>query len=423
MVMYALVMGYVPRVVDSRLASLLGAMGGVVIEGARACGKTSTGLRQCRSSIRLDAAPQAVELAELDPASLLEGDTPRLIDEWQLAPSLWNVIRHEIDDRQEKGQFILSGSATPPDDVRRHSGAGRFGRMRMRTLTLSERGHSSGDVSFNALSDAGPLSSVRSPLTYRALADAAVVGGWPALLGASPEDAMDYNSSYIDDICSSDIPVATGIRRDPVRIRRLLTSLVRTISGEVSPKTLAADVSADGAAFDRGTVRAYLDALTRVFVLEELPPWSVALRSRTRLRQGAKMHLADPSLACAALGASPARLAANPEYFGQIFEAMAIHDIRVYAEAQRGKVYHYRDESGLEVDAIIEYPGAWAAIEIKLGSAEIHKAEANLLKLRDKRVDTAVVGEPSFLAILTGTEAGYTLPSGIHTIPLAALRA
>jgi predicted AAA+ superfamily ATPase len=398
-------------------------MGGVVIEGARACGKTSTGLRHCRSSVRLDSAPQAVELANLDPVSLLEGDTPRLVDEWQLAPSLWNVIRHEIDDRQRKGQFILSGSATPPDDIRRHSGAGRFGRVRMRTLTLSERGDSSGDVSFAALSSGGSLSGVRSPLSYKALAEAAMLGGWPVLLDASVEDAIDYNSAYIDDICSSDIPTATGIRRDPVRLRRLLASLARTISGEISPKTLVADVSDDGASLDRGTVRGYLDALTRVFVLEELPAWSVALRSRTRLRQGAKAHLADPALACAALGASPARLAANPEYFGQVFEAMAIHDIRVYAEAQRGRVYHYRDESGLEVDAVVEYPGAWAALEIKLGSAEIPKAEANLLRLRDGRVDTAVVGEPSFLAIVTGTEAGYTLPSGVHVLPLAALRA
>ncbi|MCL2467706.1 MAG: DUF4143 domain-containing protein [Micrococcales bacterium] len=415
-------MQYRHRAVDDRLDTLLRAMGGVVVEGARACGKTSTGLQHARSSVRLDSLPQATALAELDPASLLAGDTPRLVDEWQLAPALWNLIRHEIDDRQAKGQFILSGSATPPDDVRRHSGAGRLARLRMRTMTLSESGRSSGAVSWQGLAAAGPLTGVRSPLGYRDLAAEAVRGGWPALLESDLTDAMDYNAAYLDDLCSSDITTATGVRHDPVRLRRLLASLARTIAGEATDKALATDVSPE-VPIDRDTVGRYLDALTTVFAFEPLPAWSVALRSRTRLRTRAKIHLADPALACAALGVGPDRLARDPEYFGQVFEAMAIRDLRVYAEAQRAQVYHYRDETGLEIDAIVEHSdGTWAAAEVKLGASLVPAAERNLLRLRDARVDTDRTGAPRFLTIVTGTEYGYTLPSGVHVVPLATLR-
>jgi predicted AAA+ superfamily ATPase len=421
---YRVTVTYRPRTADGRVQALLRAMGGVVIEGARASGKTSTGLRFARSSIRLDASPSAAALADLDPASLLQGDVPRLIDEWQLAPNLWNVIRHEIDDRQAKGQFILSGSATPPDDIRRHSGAGRLARLRLRPMSLSESGRSSGAVSLAALPDQGVLSGVRSPLSYRDLATEAVRGGWPGLLEVGLDEAVDYNASYVADLCSVDIPGATGSRHDPVRLRRLLESLARHIATEASIQSLTSDVVADGASIDRGTVRTYLDALTTVFALEELPAWSVALRSRTRLRSRACVHLADPALACAALGVSAQRLAGDPEFFGQVFEAMAIRDLRVYADALRARVYHYRDETNLEADAIVEYPdGAWAACQVKLGQSMVEAAERNLLRLRDERVDTTRVGPPRFLAIVTGTEYGYTLPSGVHVIPLGALSA
>lgn len=399
-------------------------MGGVVLEGPRACGKTSTGLHHARSSVRLDQSPQAIALADLDPGLLLQGDTPRLIDEWQLAPTLWNVIRHEIDDRQAAGQFLLSGSATPPDDVRRHSGAGRFGRVRMRPMSLSESGRASGAVSFHQLKENGSLSGVRSPLTYRDLATEAVRGGWPALVNSRIRDAMEYNASYCDDLSAADLRLATGVRHDPVRVRRLLQSVARSIASEVTVQHLATDVSADGGAIDRVTARIYLDALTTVFAIEELPAWSVSLRSRTRLRSRAKLHFCDPALACSMLGLSPERLARDPEYFGQVFEAMAIRDLRVYASADGGRVYHYRDETNLEVDAVIEFAdGEWAAAEVKLGYAQIEVAERNLLKLRDDRVNLDRTGRPAFLAVVTGTEHGYTLPSGVHVVPLGALRA
>lgn len=416
-------MTYLSRTIDARVERLLGALGGVVVEGPRACGKTSTGLRHARSSIRLDASPAAVELAELDPASLLQGDTPRLVDEWQLAPSIWNVIRHEIDDRRSPGQFILSGSARPPDDVRRHSGAGRFGRARMRPMSLSESQRSSSLVSLGDLTDGESLTGVRSSLTYRDLAAEAVRGGWPTLVNAAIDDARDFNASYLSDITATELKLATGVRHDPVRVRRLLASLGRNIATETTLASLTADVAADGSPIDRNTIRTYLDALTAIFAFEEQPAWSVSLRSRTRLRGQPKLHLSDPALACAALQLSPERLAGDPEYFGQVFEAMAVRDLHVFLDGDGGHLYHYRDESGLEVDAILEFGGGgWAAAEVKLGATKIPEAEANLLKLRDERVNLDRVGRPRFLAVITGTEYGYTLPSGIHVVPLGALK-
>lgn len=397
-------------------------MGGVLIEGPRACGKTSTALQQARSSIRLDRSPELVQLADISPGELLLGATPRLIDEWQLAPSLWNAIRHEIDQRQAKGQFILSGSAAPDHDVTRHSGAGRIGRLRMRPMSLAESGASTGEISLGELRHGVQISGT-SKLSYRELAEEAVRGGWPGLLGASIREAVIFNRSYCDDLCDTQIAEATGVRHDPVRMRRLLASLARNISSTTTAVSLAKDIGADGSEIYPRTVSNYIAALVRLFAVEDLPAWSVSLRSKSRLRTAGKIHLADPSLACASLGVGVDRLAGDPEFFGQIFESMVIRDLRALAAAQFGRVYHYHDNTELEVDAIIEYPeaGSWAACEVKLGSNRIPEAEANLLKLRDERVDTSRVGEPAFLAIITGTQYAYTLASGVHVVPLGAL--
>lgn len=414
-------MEYRPRAADAALIELLSALGGVLVEGPRGCGKTTTALRHAGSQVRLDSGPQVLELASLDPLALLAGRAPRLIDEWQLAPSLWNVIRHEIDDRQARGQFILSGSSAPLEDPSRHSGAGRIGRLRMRPMSLAESGRSSEQVSFADLVS-GESVSGRTDVTYRELAEAAVTGGWPALLGATERQAIAFNRSYLDDLCTSAVPLATGVRHDPVRLRRLLDSVARNISSEATLETIATDVAGDGAAFDRKTARTYMDALATVFALDELPAWSVALRSKSRLRTSAKLHLADPALACAALGVSADRLAQDPAYFGQVFESMAIRDLRSMVEARFGSTYHYRDNTGLEIDLIIELEDrTWAAVEVKLGSSRIAEAEKALLTLRDGRVDLTRVGEPAFLAVVTGTEYAYRLPSGIHVVPLAAL--
>lgn len=415
-------MDYRPRVIDQLLDEHLQAMGGVLLEGPRGCGKTATGLHHSRSSVRLDSSPEMAHLADLSPQQLLAGPTPRLIDEWQLAPDLWNYARHEIDDRQSRGQFIFSGSASPPPDPGRHSGAGRISRLRMHTMSLSERGESADEVSLEELRQGQAKVSARSPLTYEQLAEQAVRGGWPGLLGAGTTTALRFNRSYCDDISSSGIAAPSGVTHDPVRMGRLLSSLARRISTESTLRSLASDIGGTEVSIAPDTVRSYMDSLARVFCLDELPAWSVKLRSRSRLRTPSKLHFCDPALAPAALGATAERLAHDPEFFGQVFESMAIHDLRVYAQLHDGRLYHYRDNTGLEVDAIIEYSWRqWAAVEVKLGYKQIEAAERNLLTLRDQRVDLDVAGMPAFLAVVTGTEYGYTLPSGVHVVPLGAL--
>ena len=414
-------MTYLPRLADPALAELLGAMGGVVVEGPRGCGKTTTSLQHATSHVRLDSGPAVLELAELQPLLLLEGKTPRLIDEWQLAPEIWNVVRHEIDERAQPGQFILSGSAQPPKDLTRHSGAGRIGRLRMRTMALCESGHSTSAVNLDELLGGTAISGM-SAVTYRELAELCVIGGWPALTNSDHRQAIAFNRSYLDDLYAQNIPLATGVRHSPLRMRRLVEAIARNTATEVSIQRLAQDVSADGGELDPTTIRRYLDALTSVFILDELPAWSIALRSKSRLRTSAKLNLADPSLACAALGITADRLAADPEFFGQVFESMVTRDIRSMVEARFGRVYHYRDNTGLEIDLILEFEdGTWAAIEVKLGESRIERAEKNLLTLRDSRVDTERVGIPAFLAIVTAGTYASTRPSGVHVLPLGAL--
>jgi predicted AAA+ superfamily ATPase len=421
---YSFLMPYIPRVVDAQLDENLAAMGGVLIQGARACGKTETGLNKAASSIRFDRTPELIQIAELNPDLLLEGATPRLVDEWQLAPSIWNTIRYEIDVRKAPGQFIISGSASPQQDKTRHSGAGRIAQIRMRTMSLAESGHSSNDISLQDLASGVDEVTGHGLLTYIDMAAVAVQGGWPSQVGASQNTARRFNRTYLENLTATDIPQAAGVVHHPQRLHRLLGCLARNVATEASLANLARDMAEGESQPNPVTVREYLDALATVFVYEPLPAWSVNLRSRSRLRTNSRIHLVDPGLALAALGIGADRLAHDPEYFGQIFESLAIRDLRIYAGLYDGLVYHYRDNTGLEIDAIIEYPDwSWGAIEIKLGSSEIPKAERNLLRLRDERVDISKVGSPRFLAVITGTEFAYTLPSGVHVVPLAALRA
>ncbi|MDR1512397.1 MAG: DUF4143 domain-containing protein [Propionibacteriaceae bacterium] len=415
-------MSYRPRVLDPVVEEHLQAMGGVLLEGPRGCGKTATGLEHAASSLRLDASPRLVELASLDPQSLLAGETPRLIDEWQLAPALWNHARHEIDDRQAPGQFLFSGSASPPPDPSRHSGAGRISRLRLHTMSLAETGLSSGAVSLESLHQGQSKVSGASDVTYERLAEQAVRGGWPGLLESSQQAAARFNRSYVQDVSSAAITAPEGTRHDPVRLRRLLSALARNVSGQATLRSLAADVGGSEPSISPDTVRSYMDSLTRTFCLDELPAWGVKLRSRSRLRTPAKLHFCDPALAVAALGVDARRLAHDPEFFGHVFESMVVHDLRVYAQAHDAQVFHYRDNTGLEVDAIIDYSwNDWAAVEVKLGWSQTEAAERNLLALRDERVDTDVAGKPAFLAVVTGAEYAYTLPSGVHVIPLTLL--
>ncbi|WP_406713958.1 ATP-binding protein [Trueperella pyogenes] len=411
-------MTYIDRTVDYSVSADLAVMGAVLLEGVRGCGKTETGFQHANSQFRVDQA-QNRRLAVLNPAAALEGAMPRLIDEWQLAPDLWNEVRHEIDARREPGQFILSGSATPADDATRHTGAGRISRIRMRPMALGETYPQEQRVTLSQLRSMDYLPALTGHLSYRDLAVEAVRGGWPFLISTKQPGFVRYVRNYLENIVHADIS-QLGTEYSPMRVRRLLSSVARNISSEAAATTLAADVSADGGKLSAASAREYLDALTRIFVLEELPAWSGSLRSKTRLRQQPKLHFCDPSLACAALRITPEALANDPEYFGQIFESMAVRDLRVYADQIDASCFGYRDGAGLEVDVLIEFAeGGWAGVEVKLGESDavIRSAEKNLLRLANYRMTT----NPEFLVVVTGGSSVFTLPSGVHVLPLSVL--
>lgn len=415
-------MRYRQRAIEEQMKSVLNYAGAVLLQGARASGKTSTALQYAHSDVRLDRDVEERLLAVTRPELVLSGPTPRLIDEWQLAPDLWNAARHEVDRRQEPGQFIFSGSAAPTADITRHTGAGRFARLKMRPMSLAESGVSTREVSLSKLRKDRPNTvSATSEISYEEMAEQAVRGGWPALLDLGTQEAIRYNTDYSDDLALTELADATGRRTDQGRISRLLRVLARNLGGELNVARISSEVAADGHESSRLTLRKDLDALEQVFAYDPLRPWSVDLRSRSRLRKAESIHFTDPALATAILGVDFGRLARQPQYFGFIFESMVVRDMRCYVEADGGKVFRYKDNTDLEVDIIADYRNTWAACEVKLGINEIVKAEANLLKLRDERVDLEKVGEPAFLGIVTATKYAYTLPSGVHVLPLATL--
>jgi len=413
---------YRPRVVDAELAARLGATGAVLIEGPRGCGKTETARHVARSEVRLDVDDDARAAGLVAPAVLLAGDRPRLIDEWQLVPAVWNHVRREVDDHPgQTGQFILTGSAVPVDDATRHSGGLRFTRLRMRPMTLAETGHSTGDVSLGALL-AGEEPRARDPgLTIADLAERIAVGGWPGLLERTPDQALVALRGYLDETRRVDLARLDGARRDPENVARVLRSLARNTATAASARSIAADVGGSEGPIDHHTVLDYIAALTRLFVVEDLPAWSPALRSRSILRTSVTRHFVDPSLAVAALDASPQRLVRDVETLGLLFESLVVRDLRTHAQALDATVFHYRDNNGLEADAVVQRrDGSWAAFEVKLGQAAIDGAAANLRRLAD-RVDSDRHGAPVALAVITGWGYGYRRPDGVAVIPIGAL--
>jgi predicted AAA+ superfamily ATPase len=419
--------GYLNRVIDARVEEYLEVFGAVIIEGARATGKTTTGKHLAASSVSLDTSPQLAALAQTDPSTVFMGEIPRLIDEWQLAPNVWNAIRHEVDERRTPGQFILTGSATPRDELTLHSGGGRFGRIRLRTMSLYELGASSGEVSLgNLLSSDSSVGAVGGPdvRTYTTLI---VKGGWPASLNLDEAKAQLYLKGYLEDIIRVDI----GGRTDTERVRVLVRSLARNLSTEVALKNLAREArifpdsrDAQNAelTISETTTRKYLDSLTRIFVLEELPAWPTHIVSKVRQRVSPKWHFVDPSLAAAALNLATDSLLAEPLVLGFFFESLAIRDIRIYAELQGASVMYYRDETGLEVDVIVEMMGGrWAAFEIKLGGdAQINEGAISLKKLYGK-LSRSKQQDMASLNILTAGPLSYTRPDGVNVIALGHL--
>jgi predicted AAA+ superfamily ATPase len=415
-------MQYLPRIVDAELAASLASAGAVLIEGPKASGKTETARQASRSEVLLDVDAEALRAATVDPALVLEGRTPRLIDEWQREPRIWNHVRRLVDDRGEPGQFILTGSAVPPDEETRHVGAGRFIRMRMRPMTLAEAGHSTGVVSLAAILSGDQVRAPDPGLTVRRIADLVCVGGWPGNLRATVPEAQLLLRGYVSEIARADIRRVDGVRRDPQVVARLLRSLARNVATAAPIRLLRADVNGADGNLKEETVSSYLDALARLMVTEDLPAWAPSLRSRTRLRTASVRHFVDPSIAVAAVRATPARLLTDLNWFGLLFENLVVRDLRVYAQALDAQVFAYRDEVGLEADAVVEMPdGGWAAFEVKLGLSEVDTAAQHLLRLRG-RIDPSA-GDPLLLAVVTGTGFGYVRDDGVSVIPIGALGA
>ncbi|MDR0944802.1 MAG: ATP-binding protein [Bifidobacteriaceae bacterium] len=414
-------MKYRPRVSDRELRDRLTRAGAVVIEGPKGCGKTWSARQVAASELRVDVDPQVTPAMEADPAILLRGPVPRLLDEWQLQPRLWDFARRAIDDRSEPGQFVLTGSAQPNDDVRRHSGAGRMSRMRMHTMSLFETGASTGEASLARLLTGEPPEPATSTLSVSDIAALVCAGGWPATLEADRHQAALYARDYVDLLVDVDVSRVDGKRRDPVRLRRLLRSLARNTACEVSVETLTKDVAGPDVTAARGTIIDYLDTLARLMVTEDQPAWSAALRSKATLRRRPKRHFVDPSLAAAAVAATPDTLLQDLNFLGTLFESLAVRDLRIYAQALKADICHVRDSNGKELDAVIVLPdGGWAGVEIKLGAGAADQAAASLLAFA-ATVDPAVEGKPRALIAITGNGYAMRRADGVDVVPLGLL--
>jgi uncharacterized protein len=414
-------MAYIERIIDRVLTERLKAMGAAVIEGPKACGKTVTAQHLAASEVRLDVDLEARQAAALEPAFVLDGPTPRLIDEWQMEPTIWNHVRRAIDDRRKPGQFILTGSAVPADDITRHSGAGRLTRLRMRPMSLYEKSRSTGRISLSRLLSGNTGGSAEAKLTLPELAEEIALGGWPSLLELDKDAGLGFAGDYLEEIRRTDVSSVSGAHRDPVKVGRLLRSISRNVASSPSIATLARDAGGPDGSLRHETVSEYLDALRRLMIVEEQPAWGVHLRTTHRLRKAAKIHFVDPSLAVAAMNTGPERLVKDLNFLGLLFESLAIRDLRVYSQSADAGVLHYRDSDGLEVDAIVEArDGRWAAFEIKLGSNRIDEAAANLHKFA-KRIDTDTCGPPAVLGVIVSSGYGYRREDGVQVIPIGSL--
>ncbi len=410
---------YRPRVVDPELSDRLAAQGAVLIEGPKACGKTETARQLAASEVLLDVDLNAREAAAVDPALILDGEMPRLIDEWQAEPAVWNHVRRWVDDG--RGQFILTGSAVPADDVTRHTGAARISRLRMRPMSLSETGRSTRQVSLAALVSGADTQAQDPGLTLPDLIEEICRGGWPGFRHLGLTQARRAVRDYLDEIRRADVSRVDGIRRDPERVRRLLQSLARNTATRAPITTLAADTAGAGSTMTDNTARGYLAALARLMIVEDQPSWMPHLRSKADLRTTPARHFVDPSLAVAALAMSPEQLLRDLNLCGLLFESLVVRDLRIYAQAFDGRVKQYRDNKGVEADAIVETDdGRWAAFEIKLGAGRVEEAAASLSRFAAK-IDTAKSGAPAALGVITGSGYGYVREDGIHVVPLGAL--
>lgn len=416
---------YLSRICDIALHNALGTMGAVLIEGAKWCGKTSTAAKVARSTLYMqdpDNARSYQEMADTKPSLLLKGETPRLIDEWQMSPALWDAVRFEVDKRKEIGQFILTGSAVPADNVTAHTGTGRFARILMRPMSLYESQESNGSVSLAELFEGKHDIEGVSTLSIEKIAFTICRGGFPATIGKPDKMALQMSVDYVEAIINQDISQVDGVEKNPNRVRVLLRSLARNIATMASTPTILKDIEGTEATLSDKTFAVYYNALQRIFVIEPMPAWSPSLRSKTAIRTSNKHHFVDPCIATAVMRVNPSGILQDFEYFGFLFEALCTRDVRIYAQHNDGEVFHYRDKSGLEADMIVALrDGRWGAIEVKLGNKKIEEAAENLLKLKEK-INTEKMREPSFLMVITGGQYAFKRKDGVLIVPIACLK-
>lgn len=421
-------MKYLPRIADRLLKQKLSYKGAVLIEGPKWCGKTSTAKRQANSILDLaDEAvlEQAIEMIQINPALLLDGHPPRLIDEWQEIPSLWDRIRSEVDLRQQMGQFILTGSSLPPDRSRmRHSGAGRYSWLTMRTMSLWESQESNGEISLSRLFDEDYSSTATNQLDLSQLAFLICRGGWPMSVFLERDAALHQAIDYYDAVVNSDIPRYKKRKLSKEFAKRLLRVYSRHIGYQSPVATLQRDLQEGDKKPDPSTIDAYLDMLKGIFLIEEMEAWNPNLRSKTAVRSSNTRYFTDPSIACAALGIGPADLISDLKAMGMMFENLCVRDLRIYAEVLDGKVYHYRDSSGLECDCVVHLRnGDYGLVEIKLGGESKIKEGIETLKKFDLKLDFEKMKRPSFKMVLTGVGSyAYRNAEGIWIVPIGCLR-
>lgn len=421
---------YKPRIADKLLERKLRGKGAVLLEGAKWCGKTTTAEQLARSVLFMSEAgklEQNIQMARLDPQLLLRGEKPRLIDEWQVAPELWDSIRHIADHSHELGLYILTGSSVPADMSHViHSGTGRFGWLRMRPMSLWESGDSTGEVSLgNLFNKKEEYSGGISTLSLERVAFLTCRGGWPLAVDMDEDIALEQAFDYIDAVVRRDISMTDGVQRNPERAMRLLRSYARHQGTQASNTVIRDDLAANETEqFDAETVASYIKALQRIFVVEETEAWNPNLRSKTAIRSANTRYFTDPSIATAALGLGPIDLMNDLNTFGLLFETLCMRDLKVYAEANIGKIYHYRDKNGLECDAVVHLrDGRYGLIEIKLGGDKLIDEGAETLKKLTQRIDTTKMKEPSFLMVLTANgDYAYRRADGVLVVPVGALR-
>jgi predicted AAA+ superfamily ATPase len=420
---------YKERIADRMLARKLAGKGAVLIEGPKWCGKTTTAEQQAATIVYMDdpvQKEQNIKMADINPKALFIGETPILLDEWQIAPKLWDAVRFEVDHREELGQFILTGSAVPPDsDEIHHTGTGRYAWLTMRPMSLYESGESTGEVSIKELFDAPNQILGINKLTLEDLAFLICRGGWPRATTLEGELALDQAKDYYDAVTKSDVSRVDGVRRNTERIKLLMRSYARHQGAQAPISTIAADMKTnDEESADMKTISSYLDALKKIFVIEDSVAWNPNLRSKTAIRTSDTRYFVDPSIAVAALGLGPNDLISDLNTMGLLFETLCVRDLRVFADALDGQIYHFRDKYGLECDAVLHLRnGKFGLIEVKLGGDKLIEEGAATLKTLAGKIDTDKMKSPSFLMVLTGTgKFAFRREDGVYVVPIGCLK-